>query len=538
MAKPKRKKKGAPKTVAATLPKITAAAPGNASTRINSGGGIRSRPAAQLWRGWRPETAAQARERVIASRCLQEVVPLLGYLVSQLPEEAIGDGLVPTSESKNPTFKREATTYFELWGNSPAIDIRRRFNFYTAQHLLGSTIIGDGQVFALKIRDGRPAALERPLTDKSFRALQLQFLTRDQIGNGSSRDLMANGSDFIWDQGIQFDALDIPRRYRVLKGRGSTPFSGSTDFDDQPASRMLHIFADRQFNQRHGTPWLFRGSESAFDAIDLKAVKKFAAKIRAHFLGAISTQSGEVPASMRDKVKRGTTTDAEGTTSDNGLRYFELAGGLSLPVLRKNEQIQFFHGQEPLSFAELLKEIWEEAVFCLGYPPEYLLQLAGLGSAATRMILRKVRKAHDRIRRPIREQFCQPVWEFVIGDAMNRGLLPMVDDWRAVRWKGGVDPSIDAGRDEKAEQEKLRTFTSTVEAYCDTLGMDGESVRHGRLEEIADNIKHGRELNLPWFMCIDPMQVQAMTGVASSLGVDVNELAKQLEEAADVGQPA
>lgn len=299
---------------------------------------------------------------------------------------------------------------------------------------------------------------------------------------------------------------------------------------------MLHIFADRHLNQRNGTPWIFGGAESSlFDSMDLRDVEKFANKIRSYFLGAITTPSGDTPASVRPKIRKG--TDAEG--EDNGLRYIELAGGVSLPVFKEGESIQFFHGQA-MSFAEIIARCWNEACFALKFPPEYLLNIAQLGSASTRMVLRKVKKALDRIRRPIREQYCQPVWEFVIGDAIERREPwtldekgEIVKDWRKVTWKGGIDPSIDAGRDEKAEQDKIRSGIGTVEAYCDALGLDGETVRHTRLDEIADNIRYGAERGLPWFLCIDAMQVQAITGLATSMGVDVADLVKQITAAGE-----
>lgn len=518
--------------------RITAAAPPPAAPVIQSGGGVRSTPTQNLWRNWRAETPAVAQERVKKSRFLQEALPFIGYIVSQLPEEALGDGLVPTSESKNPAFKKAATAYFDEWARSPAIDIRRRFDFYTSQGMIAQTMIGDGEVFALKVKDNRAQALAQPLSNRSFRRLQLQFLTRDQIGNAGVRDFVSNGSDYAWEAGVKFDALDIPRGYRILKqsATSTTALFGPRDSEEVPASQMLHIFADRHLNQRHGTPWIFGSGESSlFDSIDLRAVEKFANKIRAYFLGAITTPTGDTPASVRPQTRKG--TDADG--KDNGLRFIELAGGVSLPVFKEGEKIEFFHGQA-YSLAEIIGRCWNEACFCLKFPPEYLLNIAQLGSASVRMVLRKVKKALDRIRRPVREQYCQAVWEFVIGDAIERREPwtldekgKIVEDWRKVTWKGGIDPSIDAGRDEKAEQDKIRAGIGTVEAYCDALGLDGETVRHTHLDEIADNIAYGGQRKLPWFLCIDPLQVQAVTGLATALGVDVKELVKQIEAAGE-----
>lgn len=516
--------------------RITAAATPAATSAIQNGG-IRSAPTKNMWRNWRSETPAIAQDRVQKSRFLQEALPFIGYLVSQLPEEALGDGLVPTSGSKNAAFKKQATAYFDEWAQSPAIDIRRRFDFYTSQGMLAQTMIGDGEVFALKVKDDRPQAIAQPLSNRRFRRLQVQFLTRDQIGNNGFRDIVANGTDYTWEAGVKYDALDIPQAYRILKQSASSTLTmfGAREGQEVPAAQMLHIFADRHLNQRHGTPWLFSGESSLFDSMDLRDVEKFANKIRSYFLGAITTPSGDAPASVRPKVSKG--TDADG--KDNGLRYIELAGGVSLPVFKEGEKIDFFHGQA-MSLAEIIGRCWNEAVYCLKFPPEYLINIAQLGSASVRMVLRKVKKALDRIRRPIREQYCQAVWEFVIGDAIERRepwtldeKSNIVADWRKVTWKGGIDPSIDAGRDEKAEQEKIRSGIGTVEAYCDALGLDGETVRHSRLDEIADNIRYGSERGLPWFLCIDAMQVQAITGLATSLGVDVGELVKQISAAAE-----
>lgn len=525
-----RKKPSTRVTAASATPPATPA--------IQGGGGVRSSPTHNLWRNWRAETPAVAQERVKKSRFLQEALPFIGYIISQLPEEALGDGLVPTSESKNPNFKKAATAYFDEWARSPAIDIRRRFDFYTSQGMIGQTMIGDGEVYALKVKDDRKQALAQPLSNRSFRRLQLQFLTRDQIGNAGVRDFVANGSDYAWEAGVKFDALDIPRAYRILKqsATSTTTLFGPRDSVEVPASQMLHIFADRHLNQRHGTPWIFgNGEKSQFDSIDLGGVEKFANKIRAYFLGAITTPTGDTPASCRTNVKRG--ADEEG--KDNGLRYIELAGGVSIPVFKQGEEIEFFHGQA-YTLAEIIQRCWNEACYCLKFPPEYLLNIAQLGSASVRMVLRKVRKALDRIRRPVREQYCQAVWEFVIGDAIERREPwtldekgKIVEDWRKVTWKGGIDPSIDAGRDEKAEQDKIRSGIGTVEAYCDALGLDGETVRHTRIDEIADNIVYGGRKNLPWFLCVDPMQVQAVTGLATALGVDVKELVKEIEKVSE-----
>jgi len=513
-------------------------------TTVGSTGGIRTIPTYQPWQTVRSETPAVARQRVKTSRFLQEKLPFVGYLVKQLPEEALGDGLVGTSQSKNPQFRRDATALFDLWAQSNACDIRSRLNFYSAQSVIGATMCGDGECFGLKVKDTRAEALQWSLRDKSKRAIQFQLFTRDQLGNGNA----SFEPNSRWNDGILFNELLKPVTYRTLI-QDATTLPAAEKFLDRAAAVMMHIFNDENLNQGHGRPWIFPSEESALDALDLKAIKKYAEKIRAAFLGAIKTPTGEAPVSMRQQIKKGVTKNEANETVDNGQRYLELPGGVVFPVFKDTETVSFFNSQET-TVGQLIHLLFHEMALGFRMPPEYLWQIATLGSAAARVILRKVAKGLNRIRRPVRDHFCQPMWEMVIGDAMQdkvitdeRGnvikripaLLPFVDDWNSVLWKpSSPDPSIDAGRDERAEQERLRTFTGTVEEYCDTLGRDGEKTRHARIDEIADNIRYAQTAhNLPWFLAVDPMTLQAIAGIASAMQIDLAAIGEQLKNLPD-----
>jgi hypothetical protein len=479
------------------------------ATEVGPTTGIRTSPTFRSFT--RKRSTYDDRKRVNTSRFLDEELPFVGYLNKQLPEEALGDGLVVTSASKNEAWRTKATEYFDLWASSTAIDVQRQFNFYTAQPMLGHMLLRDGEPFIQKVRSDDTDALSRKLEDKSFRALQLQFFRRDQIGNGNTK------IDDSWHDGIQVNELGRAVTYRILQG---------DRFIDRPAAVMLHL-KEPDLDSIHGTPWGFRGEKSSLDNLDLKALEKFGAKVRAAFLGAITTPSGDAPRSMRPDVKKG--TDSAG--ADNGIRYYEMQGGVRIPIFAQGEQINFFTGQPAISFAELTGSIIFEIARAYGYPPEYLVNLQSLGSAAARMLLRKVAKGHNRIRRPFREIYCQGCWEFVIGDAIQREQLELVDDWNVITCKpSSPDPSIDAGRDERAEQDRLRSFTGTVEEYCDLLGKDGVKTRHGRIDEIADNIRYGQvKHNLPWFLCVEPQTLQAIAGIASAMHIDLAAIGEQLK---------
>jgi len=505
------------------VPRVSASAtvpPISTTPATPTTGGIRTTPIARSWRSHTAASSAEQRDRMVASRFLIEKVAFVKYIIGAVVEEAIGEGLNGTSDSANPEFAKRATELFADWADSTSIDIRKRFDFYKAQNQIARTVIADGECFALKITDNTPAAVAKDLLDPNFRRLQFQFLLRDNLGNGNAQALSRNGSDFTWDQGIKFDAFDRAVECRILKVNGSL----QGDYITKPASELLHIYDEDTFNQHHGNPWLFQGHESGLDAKDMHAIRKFAAKIQSTFMGAIQTKDGSVPASMRSMLRKGTGSD----DSDNGMRYLELGGGVVLPILSDGQAITFFQNREAVSFPELMNALWSELCFALGAPPEYLINLSGLGSASVRLVIGKIKRLLNRIRRMVRDQFCQPAWEFVIGDAIERGEPwtkdtegNIVRDWRRVTWLGGgIDPSIDAGRDERAEQTKILSLTGTRKAYCANYGLDGDAVGRARIDEMIADIAYGKGISIDEARALLPAQaflpvpmIQAMSGI-------------------------
>lgn len=493
--------------------------------------GVRSLPAFTPWSNKATENVWVMRDRVTKSRAIQQTLPFVKYLNSAIPEEALSGGLTPKSISKNPEFKKAATDLFWRWAESAAIDIRRRFNFYTIQPMLGATALGDGEVFIQKVLDDRPEAKAWDLADRSKRRLQIQYFTRDQIGNPESANTLdvTNGR---WVDGLRFNTLDQLVEVGIINAQAGNRSVRTSTFVARSADVIMQMFADSRLNQAHGDPWLWSAENDALDALDMGALRKHSAKIRAAFLGAISTLDGNLPASMKGFARGG----SDNGTTDNSLRYYEINGGAVMVPLKVNEKIEFYKGGEAMNYGEIIESLLTNIVYAYKYPPEYLINLAQNGSGTNRLLLGKVRKAHARIRRMVQEQFVQPCWEFVIGDAMMPGgplyKFATVPDWNQITCVSEPDPSVDLGRDEKAEQEKLRTFTSTIERYCDSQNMDGTEIRHQRIDEIADNIEYAKKKGIPWYLAVDPMTLQSITALAQTGIVTLEDMKAAAEQMA------
>jgi len=508
------------------LSKITNAAPSASSgsaAGLSVQDGKRQFPTSEIWNRSSVQRGTN-RARVSLARALDDALPLVSYLNRQIPLEAIGRGVVVSSASKDAAFRTAANEYFEKWGTTNAIDVARQFDIYSCQAELGRLIERDGGVFAIKVKSTLPEDLARSLDDKNFRAIQLQFLRRDQIGF----DRPPAGE--IWEDGIQISGLGAPVSYGVVQRRAA---GGSAAPSFRAAADVIHLKRP-SLEGVHGVPSCVGGQEAALDGIDLDALSRYSDKIRAAFLGVINTPSGSAPLGMRQNVQPGKKTKTvDGVTTvvdDKSLRYYQIADGVHIPVLRNDEQITFFNGST-LSFGEQCAALAQKVIMAYGVVPEYIQDLTGLGSAACRLVLYKMRAVFASRVAAI-EYFLQQVWQLVISDAVQRGVLKFAPDWSVVECKARGNASIDLGRDERAEQNKLLSGTSTVARYANANAEDGEAIRREWIDETAQSIYWGESAPLrnplhkpvPWFLCINALQLQAVSAFAQATGVSIDQL--------------
>jgi len=498
-----------------------------------SNGAYRVMPTNQPWSSRKLETMMKSRDQVQISRFLQDAIPQLAYCIQSLPREAIGRGIGLKSISQNPEFKKAATAYFRTWADSRAVDIRKDGSFYDLQPLWVSAVLGDGECFAQKVASDMPEAMRWPLRDKSRRRLQLQTFLRDQLTNGDVSAVTAKTDR--WMEGLKFNRFDQLQAVRINQDPDAFASKNYTDLDPQV---IFHLVQKIRFNQYHGTPWIFRSNTDLLDLLDLKAIRKHSAKIRAALIGATTTSTGKVPNAMQD-VMKGTV---EGTpAADTGKRFMEISDGAVMIPLADGETMQFFQGGEAIPFATILEQILHPFVYGLGYPVEWVFGMGSLGGTAFRGLIEKVRRAHANLRQLL-YPFLQWTWEWVISDAMLPGgpldQFAAVEDWNDVDFIADPDPSVDLGRDHKADMERIDANLLTVEDYIESrTGGSGLDVRHAAIDEKLEDIRYAitraKELGIPpslgALMGIPSRKLQAASGIVQqitpeSIAADLEQL--------------
>ena len=481
----------------------------------------------RMWSNKALEGMAKNRNRVEVSRFLQDEIPVVKYAVQTLPKEAIGKGIGVKSISTNPEFKAAATAFFGKWASSTACDLRKESTFYQLQPRWLSAILGDGSCFVQKVK-GDEMTRAWSLADKSKRRVQFQTFTRDQACSPASAIDKADR----WNDGLLYNNFGQLAKVRIcLDG---DPYSRDSRFVDLDANFISHLKDNLRFNQEHGTPAIFTSGNDLLDALDLKAVRKHSAKIRASLLGVTTTTGGEVPNAMKQVMKN---TQSGVPAVDTGKRFVEIHDGAVMIPLGMNEDIKFFTSGEAVNFAQLLEQLTQPFIYNFGLPPEWIFSMGSLGGASARAILDKVRRAYENMRGLIYPhlQWC---WEFVIADAMLPGgpleNFATVDDWNEIDFVCDPDPSVDLGRDHKADMDRWDSHLITAEDYIEQRSaMSGVAVRHASIDEKLDNVRYaiaqatGRpitEVMIPESIAIiiglGPKVTQAASGLVGSLSAE------------------
>jgi hypothetical protein len=486
-------------------------------------GSYRSTPRYTPWSLKSVERMQRSKDIVQISRFLQseEGIPQVRYGIQQLPREAVGKGIGCKSISQNADFRREATALFKKWAESPAIDIRKEHNLFAIQPMLLSAMLGDGELFILPVYE--PAGASWSLNDRSKRAFQIQLVSRDQLTNG---DVPTSAARTLrWFDGLQYNGLDQLQLLRLNQDAEATGYTPSKKFTDIAAvnamghRNIFHLKDPTRIHQYHGDPIIFASGRDLLDSLDLKALRKHSAKVRASLLGATTTRDGK----MLNAMQQIAVAEQSGTpAADTGRRFVEVAEGAVFLPLSDNESFNFFNNpSEGIPFRDILADLIHPFLFELKYPPEWIFTRGKVGGVEYRGLLQQVARAHEGLRARL-YPFLEWLWEKVIGTAMQPGgplyAYATVPDWNQIDFVTDPDPTVDAGRDNKADLENLGENLITPDDFIERrTGMDGEAVRHAAIEQKLNSIRFA--ISQATGTPIDQVKIPASIAIAVGMGL-------------------
>ncbi len=411
-------------------------------------------------------TSSVRTELVRKSRYLHKNSGFVRELVANMAIYSTGDGIRVQAQSPDPDWNRAAEDHFALW--SPRCEITRRFSFEECQALACRGMDVDGEYFIHKTRDaeGEP---------------RLQLIESHRVGDqfGSKETI----------DGVGVDAWGAPVFYRVLEDGGKGR--------DLPASAVLHLFEPEWAGGVRAHPTIQHSINHVLDEMELLALEKHAVKDNADVARVLKTARGEID-DNGDFVVGG--TNGNGEPSDP-VSLQRIVGG-KLVALKPDESLDSFQPNRPSpTFTGFLEHLRRDSA--LGVIPfEFAADSSKIGGAGVRLIVAKADRRFSFRQMILERRLIRPVWAYVIGDAIQRGLLPPVAGW----WKISTTPpkrvTVDAGREAQQNRADVEMGLKTLSDHFQELGADfGEEIerRAADAKLILDTAaKHGVPVEMLW----------------------------------------
>jgi len=375
-------------------------------------------------------------ELVRRSRYLSKNSGFVRELVGDMAIYSTGDGIRPQAQSPDPEWNRAAEAYFKSW--SARCEVTGRFSFEECQSIVCRGVDVDGEYFILKTRD----AAGEPL---------IQLIEAHRIGDGDHEGTV---------DGVGLDSAGRPQFYRVLEDDG--------DGIDVPAASVLHVFEPESASAVRAAPVIQHSINNVLDEMELLALEKHAVKDNADIARVLK--------SSRDLTDEDTgdfqVAAAEAGSSDP-VSLQRIVGG-KLVALKPGEELDSFQSGRPSpTFTGFLEHLRRDSA--LGVLPfEFAADSSRIGGAGVRLVVAKADRRFSFRQMILIGRFLTPVWAYVIGDAIERELLPIQPGWHRVRFQKPRKVTVDAGREAQQNRADVETGLRTLEDSYAELGQDFE----------------------------------------------------------------
>ena len=405
-------------------------------------------------------------ELVRKSRYLHKNSGFVRELVGNMAIYSTGDGIRVQAQSAKPEWNRAAEDYFSLW--AARCEVTRRFSFEECQSIVCRGIDIDGEYFVHKTRDadGEP---------------RIQLIESHRIGDEfGSKDTI---------DGVGLDAWGAPVFYRVLEDSGKSR--------DIPAESLLHLFEPEWAGGVRAHPTIQHSINHVLDEMELLALEKHAVKDNADVSRILKTARGEID-DNGDFVVGGTS--GTGDASDP-VSLQRIVGG-KLIALKPDESLDSFQSNRPSpTFTGFLEHLRRDSALGM-IPFEFAADSSKIGGAGVRLVVAKADRRFSFRQMILERRFIRPVWAYVIGDAISRGLLPPIAGW----WKiSSVPPrrvTVDAGREAQQNRADVEMGLKTLSDHFQELGADfGEEIERRASDAkliLETAAKYGVPVDMLW----------------------------------------
>lgn len=424
---------------------------------------------------WLSSSARGVREILISQA--RDVAINLGEvktIVTAMSRFSIGSGLEPKSKCEHDECAREYDEYFADW--SKDCDVFSRASFNQVQMLVSETIDIDGDIGVAWVQDAMGKS-------------KLQLFESHRIETPGEYE---DGKKKIIIDGVEFNKVGDIIAYWVREIRPKAVFNAEyTKHRMIPAENFKLVFAPSRAVQFRGISSLAHGLNDAMDIAELLAASKVGLKIR-EGIGMIITNESGVASPEEDPSYTFRAEDIPtnfetrwSSDSDNPVNFDVMAPGY-VPRLKMNEKIQDLNSDRPGEvFNTFVDRLIGRICSGIGIPFDLLFPNRNHNPTgpAMRAIMTRAQATFDCRSNLLENKLCQPVWNWVIGDGINKGVLRQAHNWDKVVWRRPPKFTIDAGRDSLASLSELKGGLQTLQDDAAGRGLDWSEIMDQRLVE-------------------------------------------------------
>lgn len=376
---------------------------------------------------------------------------------------------------------------FNAWAESKDCDVTGQNNLYELQQIALLTWLIGGEVFAL------PAYAE----GNRFADLCIRLVEGDLccspggLSGVAGSEVAAPDSGNRIRNGIEIDAQGRVVAYWFVKG-----------YRDEPAQRewvrvpargdatgnpnVLHVFNAIRPTQYRGVPYLAPVIESIKQLTRYTEAEIMAAVINGLFSVFVTTEDATMP----DFAEPGDdgAPDVDDAFGDGDLAL----GNGNIGFLKPGESVQVVDAKRPnTNFDGFTGAMAKHIGAALNIPAELLLMQFTASYSASRGALLEAWNFFSLNREWFAADFCQPVYEMWLAEAVSRGLVEMpgfFDDpytraaWCGCGWTGPAPGQLNPTVEVNAAVAKMAAGLSTGER--EALAMNGSDYTEN-IEQLA-----------------------------------------------------
>ncbi|WP_417627066.1 phage portal protein [Pararhodobacter aggregans] len=376
------------------------------------------------------------------------------------------------------------------WAWSTDCDITRHQTFAELEDLVYRSRLQSGDCFVVrrfKTRKGR------------LLATALQVIEADRLSNpnwAADTETLAGG--------VEMDADGAPIAYHFADryaldrhGAGAPTWTRVPAYDANGRKLVLHIHGPRERpDMTRYVPMLAPVIEGLKQRSRYTEAELMAAVVSAIFAIATKSEDGDLSEALaRLATSKGAATadKSEITLTEPGLVYDLMPG----------EEVQNFAPNRPNpQFGSFIDAVAREVGAGTDLPFELLVKQFQASYSASRAAMEMAWQFFRADRELHVSQFCAPVYEDVITEAVARGLLKAPglltnplrrQAWLGAAWMGPARPTIDPVKDATADEKYLDMgVTSLTRVAAERFGTDYRTVRRRRALDGTDEREASR----------------------------------------------